>query len=375
MLTTASIIYHKLIQNLAAAGVQLTRHLWSNNPATTAQRLAPMIAQMQYIATTRAIEANEQALIEQGTPIAGEAFANPEAFAGWANRGTTLSDLFEVPNLTRLFMLDRGYDEASASRVGLTSLEKMVSTNIADAGTDAAIADLATRPRVGYVRVVGANACDLCIVLAGRFYWVEHFERHPHCLCSMSPAAYSNQDQSQKWAIDQQRKAFDALSPEQQDKRFGKAQAEAIRNGADIGQVVNERRGRTYTGSYQRMGAYSYDPNTGAYTYDPSGVTKVRTGGSHTTREGMAKGYARNARGGLERETIPSLVAQSGGDRAKLQTLLREHGYIVDRDAGGFLNKPEFVRSPDWRPSTPQPDFTADSDLWRNIRAAAQKLK
>jgi hypothetical protein len=75
--------------------------------------------------------------------------------------------------------------------------------------------------------------------------------------------------------------AFHALSEEEQDARFGKADAQAIRDGADIYQVVNTRQRERPAGM-------------------PSG-----------------------------RMTLDDIYAEAGSDRARAVQLMRREGYIV----------------------------------------------
>lgn len=86
------------------------------------------------------------------------------------------------------------------------------------------------------------------------------------------------------------------MSTAEQDKAFGKAGAEAIRNGANISQVVNARRGM----------------------YTAGGTDYTRTS---TTRRGQTRGRAR-----LMPEAI---FKQAAGDRAEAIRLLRQHRYIL----------------------------------------------
>lgn len=97
----------------------------------------------------------------------------------------------------------------------------------------------------------------------------------------------------------------------EQDRVFGKAGAQAIRDGADIARVVNARRGMT----------------TAA---DPSGRRRlVRderglfTTTEATTRRGRLPGQVAGAR--LMPESIYEIAK---GDRDEAIRLLRAHGYI-----------------------------------------------
>jgi hypothetical protein len=100
---------------------------------------------------------------------------------------------------------------------------------------------MAVRPEVdGYVRMLNPPSCSRCAVLAGKFYrWNRGFERHPNCDCRHIP---TSEDQAGNLTTNPQA-YFDSLTRAEQDRIFTIKGAEAIRDGADISQVVNARRG------------------------------------------------------------------------------------------------------------------------------------
>jgi hypothetical protein len=151
---------------------------------------------------------------------------------------------------------------------------------------------VAARPKVkGYVRMVSAGACSRCIVLAGKRYrWNAGFLRHPNCHCRHIPAAEDTADDLRT----DPRKTFDAMSEDEQEKAFTAAGAQAIREGADMGRVVNARRGM-YTAGGRRF------------------TTEA------TTRRGV------NRRVRLMPEQI---YTEAKGNRDEAIRLLRLHGFI-----------------------------------------------
>jgi hypothetical protein len=96
------------------------------------------------------------------------------------------------------------------------------------------------RPVSGYVRMLQTPSCPRCVILAGKWFKRNQgFQRHPGCDCrhiptseggagdlTLDPAAY-----------------VESLSDAELDAWLGKAGAEAVREGADLAQVVNARRG------------------------------------------------------------------------------------------------------------------------------------
>lgn len=115
-------------------------------------------------------------------------------------------------------------------------------TLLADTRREVYGADIIQRPALsGYVRMLNPPSCSRCIILAGRWYrWNEGFLRHPRCDCQHVPAAedVAGDIRTDPYAM------FRSMSPEQQERTFGRIEARAIRDGGDIYRVVNiQRRG------------------------------------------------------------------------------------------------------------------------------------
>ncbi|WP_258933210.1 hypothetical protein [Nesterenkonia pannonica] len=121
----------------------------------------------------------------------------------------------------------------------------MSATAVADAGRQADGVAASTEEQItGYVREVEFEACARCSILAGRQYRTnEGFLRHPNCLCTHKPII-SGQPAP---VVQDPYEMFNELPEDQQDRLYTKAGAQAIRDGADIFQVVNSRRGMSET--------------------------------------------------------------------------------------------------------------------------------
>lgn len=165
----------------------------------------------------------------------------PTAFAGIASDGRPLASLLYLPAIHSLEYIGAGASPRRALAGGLFELDLMARTQVADAGRVAdEVALAARRQTTGFVRMVVGNTCSRCILLAGRWYrWNAGFNRHPKCDCIGIPAAENDPDDLRT----KPRKIFESMSTAEQDKVFTKAGAEAIREGADMAQVVNARRG------------------------------------------------------------------------------------------------------------------------------------
>lgn len=121
-----------------------------------------------------------------------------------------------------------------ADRMSLSVLTQVL---VGDAGKSAGGVYAASRAReVGYVRYLVGASCDRCVILAGRWYrWSAGFQRHPRCDCINLPA---NQAAAPE-LVSSPTEAFDKGLI----RGLSQRQVQAIRDGADIGQVVNAKRG------------------------------------------------------------------------------------------------------------------------------------
>lgn len=221
---------------------------WSQvDPARISETWTPRIGRLlalltggQHAAASSADRYIAEALALQGINPVTRGRLDATAFAGVASDGRNLASLLAQPAIVTKMAIAGGATVERAMATGGALTELIAHTQVADAGRVADGVALASRPHAqGYVRMVSGGACSRCILLAGRHYrWNAGFSRHPHCECIGIPAAESADDLTTN-----PRKAFDAMGPAEQDKTFGKAGAQAIREGSDIAKVVNARRG------------------------------------------------------------------------------------------------------------------------------------
>lgn len=133
-------------------------------------------------------------------------------------------------------------------------LTRAVGTVLSDTAREAESVGVTMSKAAGWVRMLTPPSCSRCVLQAGKFFrWNEGFLRHPGCDCKHIPASESIAGDLtvNPYAY------FHSLDRAEQDKTFTKAGAEAIRDGADIFQVVNARRGMTKTG------VFTYEGTTG----------------------------------------------------------------------------------------------------------------
>ncbi|HET7386857.1 MAG TPA: hypothetical protein VFJ19_09380 [Nocardioidaceae bacterium] len=311
---------------LAAAAARQALVLWERTPFPVLDswdplRLARVVAGLQLRAARGADPYVAAAAQEQGMQAPAVAALVPAAFAAVNGDGTSLLSLLDLPRIEAREAIGRGADSAEALASARKKLQLMAVTAVQDAGRVAdGVAD-AIRPAIaGYERVVNLPACDRCIVLAGRLYrWSHGFERHPKCDCTMVPVT-AEQWHSQR-PENTPEQLFARMSPQQQDRAFTKAGAQAIRDGADISQVVNARRGM------RKAQVFGHD-------------LRITTEG--TTRRGLA-GKRLEAAGAQVAKLLgeryrrvvstPRLMPESiyeiaNGDRDEAIRLLKRFGYI-----------------------------------------------
>lgn len=184
-------------------------------------------------------------LAQQGLYEAPDAFVNPAGFAGVAADGRSLDGLLysTAPYVKNL--IKSGHAPDVAMRAGSKHIEMLTKTTVADAGRGAAGVDIASRRGVGYVRMLNPPSCSRCSVLAGRFYrWNAGFRRHPGCDCVHVASTQKAIDGAgSEGLIHDPYEYFNSLSEAEQDKLYTKSGAQAIRDGGDLFQVVNSRRG------------------------------------------------------------------------------------------------------------------------------------
>lgn len=236
-------------------------------------------------------------LLEQyGLPDGSEGRIQLGAFTGVASDGRPLDTLLYQPAVTALRTIQRGGSERQALASGRFTAELIVRTQVADAGRVADGVALVARPQLtGWVRMLSLPSCARCILLAGRWYrWDAGFPRHPACDCVGVPAPEDDPDDIRTDPM----KAFEAMDAAEQDRVFTKAGAQAIRDGADIFQVVNARRGI---------------------------ATAARSTTTGTTRRGLA-GQRLKGRARLLPEQI---YRQADGNRERALQLLKQHGYLL----------------------------------------------
>lgn len=272
--------------------------------------VAAAVTDAQRTAAASALVSGALALGQQDQWAEPDGIVDPDAFAGLAADGRNLDTLLRGPAITTRTLIAGGVEPAEALAAGGRQLSMMVLTEIADAGRGAAGVQIAARPRVGYVRMLNPPSCSRCVVLAGRFYrWNQGFLRHPRCDCKHVPTMVT--DQAEAFAeglIDDPYEAFKRMSEAEQNRVFTNAGAQAIRDGADMYQVVNARRGMKYRGALTSEG---------------------------TSKHGWAGQILRRG----QKRMTPETIYRLNPNREQAIEALRAQGYITGRGqvSGGAL--------------------------------------
>lgn len=273
----------------------------------------PLYAQVQSRAASLGAASNLDLLTDQGAYEIPDAIINPAKFGeGYAASGVPLRAYFHSPVITTLTNIQEGMSTAAALRTGLQSLEALTSMGVIDTMRQASMVDSVTRRIAGYERAVEPGACSRCMILAGRFYrWNDGFLRHPRCQCRNIPVDRSKSKAEEHMFYDP-REAFNALSKSEQDRIFGRDSAEAIRQGADMSQVVNARSGVTAIGGRGRRGRT---------------VPTLTTSGT-ANRRGKNKSFY-NLLGGSGPRLTPEGIYRTARNQEEALKLLRENAYIL----------------------------------------------
>lgn len=267
------------------------------------QRIYVMLSVLQELMANDANGYVRRVLAMQGLQYTGP-MINPRNFAGIASDGRDLESLLAGAVVHVRRAQREGESDADAASRGANFLRMALRTQAADQARAAESVSLtASGTQAGWIRLLTPPSCGRCAVLAGRFYrWSDGFERHPMCDCRHVPVTRDVSDDltTDPYAY------FNSLSTEQQDRLFGKAQAQAIRDGADINQVVN---------ASARPGAM--------FTAD---------GGKRYTREGTTRRGAfgqTRAAGRVLRPTPLQIYRDAKGDREVALEMLRRFRYLL----------------------------------------------
>lgn len=302
-------------QELVRRAIAGTRQLWrSVDPARIGGSWAsgPAAAALALIAAAQASAASSAAadvdamLAAQG--VAGDVGGQlvVSQFAGVASDGRDLASLLNLVVPIALHQIEVGLSPGDALALTGRWLDLVVNTQLTDTHRAATQVAAGAHSDVGgFTRVAHSPCCSRCAILSGRWYRYDAgFQRHPRCHCSQVPSRRDALDGHD--GVLTPEKYFDSLPAALQDRVFTKAGAQAIREGADINQVVNARR----------------DMHTATLFGRDLKVTR-----EGVTRRGVAGSRELIRRNGGVR-LMPEEIFRVSSSREEARRLLEEYGYI-----------------------------------------------
>lgn len=226
------------------------------------------------------------------------ATVNPFSLVGVAGDGRPVESLLYGAVVQSKIAVGSGRTAFQALADAGQWLSMAMGTALSDTGRAAESLHSGVRPVTGYVRMLNPPSCARCAILAGNFYRKNQgFLRHPRCDCRHIP---SSESMAGERTVNT-RAYFESLNVVEQNRIFTSAGADAIREGADINQVVNARRGMSLAQDGRR-------------------ITTEGTG-----RRGIAS-TARTGRTGAR--LMPETIAAVAKNRDEYMSLLRLNGYI-----------------------------------------------
>jgi hypothetical protein len=277
------------------------------------------------------------AAVDDHYGVQSDAQIHPEAFAGVNQDGVGLDSAVLYSSQVMFDQMNRGLGPDQVLTAGKTFLQQVGRTAVMDAGREADRVQMFARPQYKqWVRQIGPGACSRCIQLAGIASWQVAFARHPNCHCIAVPAR-----ESFDGAIETDPRAyFDQLSKAEQDRRFTKAGAEVIRQGADLQRVVNARRGALGIKSGPRVLPGTTPRNLGSIgrTIQPRNIGDQQYPiWVYETVEMTGKRARKIYKYGTLDRRLPqgtrlmpeTILKIAKGDRARLNELLKHYGYII----------------------------------------------
>lgn len=304
--------HYERVQSYQRDALRVALAAWGEvAPGAISETWEPLLPTVTVAVTSAQISAAESSLVsyrdmavKTGQYRLPRAFVDPDSVAGESSDGGDLEAALYVPAIRAKQAISAGAAPAPAMRAVQSAFRMLVGSLVADSGRKAATALNATRFTGGYVRMLNPPSCSRCAILAGRWFrWNDGFQRHPQCDCVHIPAKSGDWARDEGFVSDPY-EYFESLSEADQARLFGKSNARAIRDGADIFQVENAKRGMAIDG---------------------------QTTTASTSRRGIYRG--RGAR------LTPDAIYRTAGTRTNALKMLEEYGYVLPggQDPQGVL--------------------------------------
>lgn len=269
----------------------------------------------------------------QGAPPP-EVELNPYALIGRNGGGGSLNNMFATPLLRVADAYDTADDVMTVNAAWEQARNFLITasaTAISDVSRTGTSVSLMTGNDTMYIRHINPPTCARCLVLAGKIAYkpTVGFKRHPRCDCSMV-SVYNwsrrrNDPLYQSLYFDRET-YFNSLSEHDQNLLLGKGNAQAVRDGADMTQVVKARSGmktvEDKSGKKRRITTYGMTKRgiSSKYMAAQFGTKYKKIPGSRYTRLPIA------------RLTPHEIYKVADGDRNIARVLLHKYGYITNVD-------------------------------------------
>lgn len=283
-------------------------HAAQKNVAREADRYVPAVLAEtgQYDAIVAAANVN----IDEFVGVTGSGHSTADALALVPIRAKQAKAGIQFVNDDGLVSTLPGKSDSEALTYARQWMFATVGTILSDTARAVETTGMATRPVAGYVRMLVPPSCGRCAILAGQYYRKNAgFERHPGCDCRHIPVGESI---AGDMTLDVNA-YFNSLDEAGQVKLMGsKANAEAVRLGADPTQIVNAyRRGALKTA--QGVGGKNFK-------YTTEGTGRRGFANWRMSGEGMRRGTVRQ---------MPETLLRIAKDDADAVRLLRRYGWVV----------------------------------------------
>lgn len=328
MLPDAAAAHYAEQRGITADMLGIAADMWGSRPPSDFDawfdRNLPMLMQLVASGQGRATAGSgvyvADVLDELGIGVQPDAVPNLDGLVGVASDGRALESLMYGAVVTAKGQVAQGASTAQAWASGLSALLVRLQVQVADASRAATSLHIASRRRVGYVRMLNPPSCPRCTVLAGKFYkYNVGFLRHPGCDCRHIP---STENRSGDLTTDPN-EYFESLSVEQQNRQFTVAGAQAIRDGADISQVVNARRGMS---TAQVFGEELLATHEGVTRRGVAYRAMSNAGSARRSTDVRGRRYFQASAPRLMPESIMAMAE----DRPDALRLLKLYGYMAD---------------------------------------------
>lgn len=249
MVPQASAKQYRSQQAVAATTVASADLLWrrmTNDFDASWALIRPNLLQVVEAGRARTVDAaipyTDAVLAETEAVAPATGSLSKSAFLAAGPDGREVSGLLDLAPIRLKQAVAAGMAVEVALESGRKWLTQSLLTTMADTRREVYQADIVQRPNLhGYTRMLNTPSCRDCTILAGRWFrWNEGFDRHPNCDCIHIPA---NEDVAGDYRTDPYL-AFQQLTEAEQDKEWGRSEARAIRDGADIYKVYGQSRGK-----------------------------------------------------------------------------------------------------------------------------------